>query len=110
MDTGRTPAAQPAEQRNLLMETWNMERKNTMQPATTRSPYTKDKVDGDLGYGDEDYIHMYNVTDNGASIHSSRTTFVCASICILLIYISIDSSELDIGDDSNDFKYSWGIH
>jgi hypothetical protein len=68
MDTGRTPAAQPAEQRNVLMETWNMERKNTMQPATTRIPYTKDKVDGDLGYGDEDYIHMYNVTDNGASI------------------------------------------
>jgi hypothetical protein len=38
MYTGRTPAAQPAEQRHVLMETWNMERKNTMQPATTRSP------------------------------------------------------------------------
>ena len=38
MYTGRTPAAQPEEQRHVLMETWNMERKNTIQPATTRSP------------------------------------------------------------------------
>jgi hypothetical protein len=52
---------------------------------------------------------MYNVTDNGASI-PQFPHHICMCKYLYSTYISIESSELDIGDDSNDFKYSWGVH